>query len=101
MHNGLFAVRIVNYQRNKMLNICDAELVGRTLVEADLTINVTKNYFEERVVDEKEAEQLLRNSSIINMVGEKTIALSVKTGVGSAKGVKKIDGIPFLLVFKF
>jgi len=96
-----FAIRIVNYQRNRMLNICDSNLVGRTLVEADLTMNITQSYFAERIVDEKEAEQLLRNSSIINMVGEETINLSVKIGVGSSKGVKKIEGIPFLLVFKF
>jgi len=96
-----FAVRTVNYQRNKMLNICDSRLVGRVLVEGELTMNITPSYFAERVVDEQEAEQLLKNASIINMVGEETIALSVKIGVGSSKGVKKINGIPFLLVFKF
>ncbi len=96
-----FAVRLVNYQRNRMLNICDSNLVGRTLVEADLTMNITQSYFAERIVDEKEAEQLLRNSSIINMVGEETINLSVKIGIGSQKGVKKIEEVPFLLVFKF
>ncbi len=96
-----FAVRTVNYQRNKMLNMCDSNLVGRVLVQGDLTMNITQSYFAERIVDEKEAEQLLRNASIINMVGEETIELSVKIGVGSSKGVKRIDGIPFLLVFKF
>ncbi|SRR5579872_1855328 len=96
-----FAVRTVNYQRNKMLNICDSSLVGRILVEGELTMNITPSYFAERVVDEQEAEQLLKNASIINMVGEETIALSVKIGVGSSKGVKKINGIPFLLIFKF
>ena len=96
-----FAVRTVNYQRNRMLNICDSNLVGRTLVEADLTMNITQSYFAERLVDEKEAEQLLRNSSIINMVGEETINLSVRIGIGSQKGVKMIEGVPFLLVFKF
>lgn len=64
-------------------------------------MNITPSYFAERIVDETEAEQLLRSSSIINMVGEETIALSIKIGVGSSKGVKKISGIPFLLVFKF
>ncbi|MDE1727200.1 MAG: DUF424 domain-containing protein [Thaumarchaeota archaeon] len=96
-----FSVKIVNHQRNRMLNICDVDLVGRTLVESDFKMNLTPSYFSERVVDEKEAEQLLLHSSIINMVGEKTIALSVKLGVGSPKGVKKINGVPFLLVFKF
>jgi len=96
-----FAVRSMNYQHNRMLNICDAELVGRTLNKSDVTINISKSYFAERIVEENEAEQLLKNASIINMVGKETIALSVKVGVGSTKGVKEIDGVPFLLVFKF
>ena len=84
-----------------MLNICDIELVGRTLVQSDLAMNISKSYYAERIVDEKEATHLLQNSSIINMVGIKTVELSVKIGVGSSKGVKKIDGVPFLIVFKF
>ena len=96
-----FAVRSMNYQHNRMLNICDAELVGRTLNKSDVTINISKSYFAERIVEENEAEQLLKNASIINMVGKETIALSVRVGVGSTKGVKEIDGVPFLLVFKF
>ena len=96
-----FAVRSMNYQHNRMLNICDAELVGRTFNKSDLTINISKNYFAERIVEENEAEQLLKNASIINMVGKETIALSVRIGIGSAKGVKEIGGVPFLLVFKF
>ena len=96
-----FAVRLVNYQRNKMLNICDAELVGRTVRQSDLKINISQSYFAERIVEEQEAESLLKNSSIINMVGRQTIDLSIRIGVGSSKGVKEIEGVPFLLVFKF
>ena len=84
-----------------MLNICDAELVGKTVRQSDLEITITKSYYGDRIVDEKEAESLLRTSSIINMVGKKTIDLSIKIGIGSAKGVKEIEGIPFLIVFKF
>ena len=96
-----FAVRMVNYQHSRMLNICDADLVGRTVRESELTLNISRSYFAERIVEDKEAEDLLKKSSIINMAGKETIALSIKIGVGSSKGVKEIDGIPFLLVFKF
>ena len=81
--------------------MCDAELVGKTLKQSDLEVKITKSYYGERIVDEKEAESLLRTSSIINMVGRKTIDLSIKIGVGNIKGVKEIEGIPFLIVFKF
>jgi len=96
-----FAVRTVTYQQKKMLNICDADLVGRTLTKSDFTLNISKSYFAERIIEREEAEELLKVSSIINMVGKETISLSVKMGVGSSKGVKEIDGVPFLLVFKF
>ncbi len=96
-----FAVKVVNQKGNRMLNICDAELVGRTVRKSDLEVNITKSYYGDRVIDEKEAESLLRTSSIINMVGKKTIDLSIKLGIGSVKGVKEIEGIPFLIVFKF
>ncbi|MEO9277444.1 MAG: DUF424 family protein [Nitrososphaera sp.] len=96
-----FAVRSVNYQSNRMLNICDADLVGRTVKHSDLEINISQSYYAERIVEENEAEYLLKNSSIINMVGKQTIELSIRIGIGSAKGVKEIEGVPFLLVFKF
>jgi len=96
-----FAVRVVNRQSNRMLNICDAELVGRILKQSDLEVKLSKSYYGDQVVDEKEAESLLKNSSIINMAGRKIIDLSIKIGVGTVQGVKEIEGIPFLIVFKF
>ena len=96
-----FAVRTVTYQKNKMLNICDADLVGRTLTKSDFTLNISRSYFAERIIEREEAEELLKASSIINMVGKETISLSTKIGIGSSKGVKEIEDIPFLLVFKF
>jgi hypothetical protein len=96
-----FAVRTVTYQQNFMLNICDADLVGRVLTKDDFSLNISRSYFAERVVEKAEAEELLKKYSIINMVGKETISLSVNIGLGSLKGVKEIEGIPFLLVFKF
>lgn len=96
-----FAVRTVTYQQNLMLNICDAHLVGKTITKSDFSLNISKSYFAERIVQKTEAKELLKKYSIINMVGKETIALSVELGIGSSKGVKEIDGIPFLLVFKF
>jgi hypothetical protein len=96
-----FAVRTVTYQQKKMLNICDVDLVGRTLTKSDFTLNISRSYFAERIIEREEAEELLKASSIINMVGKETISLSVKMGIGSSKGVKEIDGVPFLLVFRF
>jgi hypothetical protein len=94
-----FSVRVSDYQKKTMLNICDAELLGKKIVQDDLTVNISESYYGDRFVDQKEAESLLQSASIINMVGKETVSLSVKIGVGSENGVKIISGIPFLIVF--
>ncbi len=95
-----FSVKVTDYQKNPMLNICDADLVGKEVQENELKVNISKSYYGEKIVNETEAKNLLKNSSIINMVGNETISLSIKLGIGSENGVKKIDGVPFLIVFK-
>jgi hypothetical protein len=94
-----FSVRVSDYQKKTMLNICDVELLGKKIIQDDLTVNISESYYGDRFVDQKEAESLLQSASIINMVGKETVSLSVKIGVGSENGIKIISGIPFLIVF--
>ena len=95
-----FSIRVTNYQQNQMLNICDSDLIGKTVIGNDLTMDITKNYYGEKIVTKDKAKTLLQNSSIINMVGKETISLSLELGIGSKDGVKIISNIPFLIVFK-
>ena len=95
-----FSVRVTNHQDNLMLNICDANLLGKNVVKDNFTMNISKSYFGQRFVEKEEAQTLLKKCSTINMVGKETISLSVSLGIGSHDGVKKIAGVPFLIVFK-
>ena len=95
-----FSVKITDYQKNQMLNICDIDLLGKNIVQDQLNMNISKSYYGEKIIEDEEAESLLKSSSIINMVGKNTITLSLKLGVGSENGVKVIGGVPFLIVFK-
>jgi hypothetical protein len=95
-----FSVRTTDYERNLMLNICDLDLLGKTIVEKELNMNISKSYYGDKIIEHDEAKHLLKNASIINMVGKETVSLSLEIGVGSEKSVKIIDGIPFLIVFK-
>ena len=83
-----------------MLNICDAPLLGKKLVENKLKVHISERYYGERLVEKDEAENLLKKCSSINMVGKETISLSVSLGIGSHQGVKEVSGVPFLIIFK-
>ena len=95
-----FSVKVTDYQKNLMVNICDLDLLGKKIIQEELNMTISKSYYGEKIIENEEAEILLKSASIINMVGKETISLSLKLGVGSENGVKKIGGVPFLIVFK-
>ena len=95
-----FFARVTSYQKNTMLNICDAEFIGKTISEGELNMNISKGYYGDKSVDQEEAKTLLQKASIINMVGNEIISMSVSLGIGSKNGIKLISGVPFLIVFK-
>ncbi len=95
-----FSVKVSEYQKSLMVNICDIDLLGKNIVEDQLNMNISKSYYGEKIIEHEEAKHLLKNASIINMVGKNTISLSLELGVGSENGVKKVAGVPFLIVFK-
>jgi len=96
----MFSARLVNHNDTSLLNICDIDLLGRTLNRGNFTLKISEEYYAQKVVEKEEARDLLRRSNNINMVGKEIISLSVNMGIGSDEGVKEIDGIPFLIVFK-
>lgn len=95
-----FSVKVSNYQQNPMLNICDADLLGRTVSEGGRNLSISRGYYGEKTVGPREAGDLLKASSIINMAGERTVSLSLSMGIGVEDGVKHVGGVPFLIVFK-
>ena len=96
----MFSARLINHNNTRLLNICDSDLLGKTIISEKLSIKISESYYGEKSIKKAEAEHLLKKCDNINMVGKEIISLSVDLGIGSEKCVKKIDGIPFLIVFK-
>ena len=96
----MFSVRLIRHKDSNMLNICDKDLLGKTLNRDNFRLKISEKYYAEKIVEKEEARDLLQKSDNINMVGKEIIDLSINMGIGSRKGVKVIDGVPFLIVFK-
>ena len=95
----LFASKFIESSGNRILNMCDTDLVDKIVKDREKEIKISSNYYNENTIDEIEAEHLLEKCTSANMVGEKTISLSLRLGFGSEKGIRRIDGIPFLIIF--
>ena len=94
-----FSVRIYDYQKNTMVNMCDAELLGKDVVDGELKIHINESYYGKQLVDKDEAISFLKSASMMNLVGKNTISLAIDLGIGSESGIKIISDIPFLIIF--
>ena len=96
-----FAVRTAEYRGNVLVNICDEELIGRTVTEGKLKMHISKEFYYGELVDASEALDLIRKCSIVNLVGHRSVSLAVENHVGARQAIREIENVPFLMVYKF
>lgn len=101
MCQHVFAARVTKYSDSLMVGICDADLVGKTLDIGDAKLSLSPDYFQERMIEESKAVDLLTQCSIANLVGEKIVTMALSMGLAKEVSVKRICDIPFLMIFKF
>lgn len=97
----IFALRKTKFQGTLMINICDVNLIGRSIDKGDFKIDISESYFLEETITNNEAIKLLESSSIMNLVGEKIVNLAISLKLAKTNSIKIFDGVPFLMIFSF
>ena len=87
-------VNLQNYGRHKILAVCDAELIGKVLEEGNIVFEVREDFYKGLKVELDEAIALIRQCSIVNMVGPYIIESAVEKGLIHPDSVIKISNIP-------
>ncbi len=95
-------VRVIKSYRD-IVTICDSELLGKKFEEGNFQLDIKESFYLGDEVSEEEAsiivKKMKREDATFNIVGEKSIALAINENLISENNVKKIDGVPFSLVF--
>lgn len=97
----MYAARTTPYQGSLMVDICDLDLVGRKLEQNGLVIDVTESYFKQEIIESQKAGDLLKRCAIANLVGERIVGQALAMKMAKEASVKRISGVPFLMIFKF
>jgi uncharacterized protein len=96
-----FSVRSIVWKNSSVVNVCDIDLIGKTLVEGKLKMHISKEFFGGDLVGEEEAVKLIRESSMISLAGARSVNIALMNKLGSPQAVREIQGIPFLMIYKF
>jgi uncharacterized protein len=98
---GKYALRLMSYQGSTMVNICDLELIGTQIEQDKFAIKLTKEFFQQEIIEERLADKLLLECSIANLAGQRIVARAIKLKLANEVTVKNISGVPFLMIYKF
>ena len=77
----MYAARTTPYQGSLMVHICDLALVGTKLEQDGLVINLTKEYFQQEVIERDYAAELLKKCAIANLVGNAIVGQALEMGM--------------------
>jgi len=96
-----FSVRSIAWKNASVVNICDSELIGRTLVEGKLKMHISKDFFGGDLVEEEAAVKLVKESAMLSLAGRRSVNIALSNKLGSPQAVREIEGVPFLMIYKF
>jgi hypothetical protein len=96
-----YALRSISYHNSIMIDICDLQLIGTRLEENGLVITLSKEYYQQEIIEQSRAREILKVCSTANLVGEQIVMQALEMGLAKAASVRKISGVPFLMIYKF
>ncbi|MBI4895657.1 MAG: DUF424 family protein [Candidatus Aenigmarchaeota archaeon] len=86
---------------NNLLALADKDILGKTFKSKDLEIVISKDFYYEGFCDEKELAELLKKSTIVNAIGQKSVNFLIENDLADKKNVLRPCGIPHVQIITF
>jgi len=83
-----------------LLATCDAELLGKILREGKIVFEVREEFYKGLKMTVEEAIDLMKQSTIVNMVGHNVVKKAIEKGLIHPDAVLKISGVPHAQIVK-
>jgi|TARA_B100001971_G_C18150407_1_gene515496 hypothetical protein len=96
-----YFARMISSEGIRLINICDAELIGTTVKRDNFEMHISHEYFGGDTINSEQAIELIRSSTAANLVGNRIVGRAVKEKLANSSAVKKVGKLSFLMIFKF
>ncbi|MEM3085713.1 MAG: DUF424 family protein [Halobacteria archaeon] len=92
--------KIYRQEGHVVVAACDRELLGRTLREGNVRLEVSEAFYEGESVTREELRAALAGATTANLVGEEAVACAREGGFVEESGVVWIEGVPHAQFFR-
>ena len=86
--------KIHEKEKGFILAVCDNELLGKKFSEGEKQLDLSSDFYKGDDLTDEEVADLMRNADIINLAGQKSVALAIKEELLNSDEVIYIEGIP-------
>ncbi len=90
----MFAIRIHTNGVDRVLAVCDADLLGKTFREGKKRLVVSETFYNGEIVDLEVVVERMKSAGVLNLVGNESVSLAINEGYVEMSNVITIDGIP-------
>ena len=90
----MISMKIYKQGDRLMISACDKNLIGKKFKEGKFQIDVSKNFYNGKLVDTKTLRRYLEDAAIANLVGKETVNYAIKLGLVDPECVLKVKGVP-------
>lgn len=74
--------------------ICDKDLLGKTLSEGEIEVNVSEHFYGGEEKSEAEVKEIMKECDNLNILGKESVELTIKLGVIEKENVIYVEGVP-------
>lgn len=98
----MLLMKVFKKKSEKIVAVCDAELIGKVLREGELVLNLEKyaSFYKGEEADESEVERELLTATSINLVGEKATGIAKRMKLVKESDILMIQKVPHVQVYK-
>lgn len=93
----MFYVKIHKKNENRIVSICDKDLLGKTFEEGNRILEVN-DFYKGELIDKEEVKKYLCEDTL-NLVGKNIISLALELEIINKESIVIIKGIPHAQVF--
>jgi len=95
-------IYLKTYVKDKqtLVTVCDSDLIGKTLREGKLKLDVSSKFYEGQLATAEEAIEALSKADTGNLVGKNSVKAAVANNLVDPAAVIYIAGVPHVQIIK-
>ncbi|WP_338603590.1 DUF424 family protein [Sulfolobus tengchongensis] len=92
-------LNVIRAQGMTLVNICQAELLGKVFREGEIILNVSEKFYGGQEVELDYAFSLIDEATVMSIVGNCVVEEAIKRGLVHKDAVISVEGVKFAQVY--